>query len=134
MSTLFIGPLLIAAGALIYLGASYRGRKKVTLPVTADARFCRECRNFLPERIPPFGLRRGIEFGRCSHPTAMREVPDFLVRGYLHEGNMGYASIQRSRCDTILRFLPAGSLVGVEVSEAMACGPQGRYWEKKDTA
>jgi len=107
-------------------------KARTALPVTTDqARFCRDCRNFLPQRIAPFGIRRGIGMARCQHPTAMRDVSDFLVRGYLHEDNMGYASIQRGRCDTALRFLPAESLDELEITEPTACGPQGRYWEKK---
>jgi hypothetical protein len=89
-------------------------KAKTDLPAEGT-RFCRECANFLPQREPPFGRRTGINFGRCRHPSAMREAEDFLVRGYLDEDNMGYASSQR-------RERVANS----------SCGPDGRYWERKE--
>jgi hypothetical protein len=107
-------------------------RVKVMLP-GEHGRFCRDCVNFLPQRLPPFGLRRGVGFARCRHPTAMRDVEDFLVRGYLHEDNMGYASIQRrNHQSTLIQFLPPERLSELQATDPpSACGPQGRYWEQR---
>ena len=88
---------------------------KVILPDRQDL-ICRDCRHLLLARGGSFGRRNRLGTARCMHPSAMREAEDFLVRGYLDEDNMGYASIQR------------------KMTNEDRCGADGRYWQNKGSA
>jgi hypothetical protein len=94
-------------------------------------RICRDCRHCLPAydfAARTFGLsrnswRQSVEFAKCAHPSALREHTEDQARDWMVTGIPSARPVtSQSHCSSERSY-----------SGAEHCGPEGRFWEWRDT-